>query len=63
MSYLALAEILEVDINVAIEIQQTIFAASHIAGGKDLSLEESNLPDEVKKKIASRLKLSKSLDD
>ncbi|MCF3592909.1 ATP-binding protein [Rhodobacteraceae bacterium LMO-12] len=55
LTFQALAEILEVDFEVALKVQHEIFGASHLAGGTNQPLEEIDLPEEVKERIRQRL--------
>lgn len=57
LSFQALAEILDVDLETAIKVQEEIFGATHYVGKRNTSLDESDLPDQVKNKIRQYLKL------
>ena len=57
LSFQALAEILEVDFETALEIHRKLFGATHYVGGKNTPLEEIEFPDDVKEKILQRLVL------
>lgn len=55
LSFQALAEILDVDLGTALKIQREVFGANHYVGGQNTPLEEVDLPEEVKERIASLL--------
>ncbi|MFD1703601.1 helix-turn-helix domain-containing protein [Methylopila henanensis] len=56
LSFQALAEVLDVDSETAIKIQEKLFGAHHYVGGRNVSLNEIDLADEVKNKIRQLLK-------
>ncbi len=55
LSYEAIAEILEVDIETALKIQQELFAVSQYIGGKNKALKDIELPDDIKERVRQRL--------
>ena len=59
LSYEAIAEVLEIDIDTAIKIQRELFGASCFIGGTNKALEDIDLPDDVKERICQRLILPK----
>lgn len=57
LSFQALAEVLDVDLETASKIQQDVFGAAHYIGGSNMPLDEIELTDQVKDKIRQYLKL------
>lgn len=55
ISYGALAEILNIDIESAIDIQRKLFGASHYMGMENTPLEETDLPDDLKRKVIDKI--------
>ncbi|PBB52314.1 MULTISPECIES: hypothetical protein [Mesorhizobium] len=55
LTFQALAEVLEIDVESALRIQNEIFGASHYQGGVNKPLEDIDLPDDIKERIRQRL--------
>ncbi|MER8577663.1 ATP-binding protein [Mesorhizobium sp. M1423] len=55
LTFQALAEILEIDIESALTVQSELFGASHYLGGVNKPLQDIDLPNDIKERIRQRL--------
>lgn len=60
LSFLALAEILEISLDDALKIWQEMYGAHHLVGGRNVSIDDLNVGEEVKSKIRAHLKTPKA---
>lgn len=57
LSFYALSNILDIDLDMAFEVHRQVFGYVHLLGGKKTPLRDIELPEDVKEKIMARLKL------
>lgn len=56
LNFLALAEILDISSDDAVKIWQEMYGAHHLMGGRNVSIDDLNVDEEVKAKIRTHLK-------